>query len=139
MKYISKLFLSTRASDRRRFFLPAGDRVQKFTKPAKTGNCKKKKNNCRLYYLRRNRKISKTVAGFDGLAKPTTVACRFSNFIKFLSLQYDSYTVIIYEIICVALIFSYLENIIKIVLYNLDSSTIIDHDSQLMEVIKTII
>ena len=42
MKYILKLFLTTRASDQPPVFLQAGYRVQKFTKPAETGNCKKK-------------------------------------------------------------------------------------------------
>ena len=35
---------------------------EKPAKPAETGNCKKK-NNCRLYYLRRNQQISKTSTG----------------------------------------------------------------------------
>ena len=71
MHQIGYKFICTRASNRRRFQISVG--LTKPAKPAKTGNRQKPviaKNNCRLYYLRRNRQISKTGADFDGLAKP---------------------------------------------------------------------
>ena len=80
-------YYSTRASNRRRVL--AGYRVQKFTKPPTDRSDNRgfetnlqnrlkpviAKNNCRLYYLRRNSQISKMAS----------VACRFPKPIKFLN------------------------------------------------------
>ena len=91
-----------RTSNRRRFFFadrlpgqknyktgdrPVRQKPAKPAKPAETGRNRQKpviaKNNCRLYYLKRNRQISKI--GTDGLAKSSPVACQFSKPINHLN------------------------------------------------------